>query len=333
MASGKLLICVDMGTTRTRAWLVRDHELYAQAFGDFGVRNVAGGQTGLWLRERLAELLRQVVDKASEKPVAVLAAGMITSGQGLRDVPQVQVPASAPDLAVRLCIDEMAISDEFSLPLLLFPGVRTGELGSTPMGALQMDLMRGEETLCIGLLSRQRLLADGVLLSLGSHWKLIWTDSQGRIARSRTTLTGEMIHAAQTHTLLASALPQMAPTYLNPEWLDMGFKEARQSGLSRALFCVRLLQLSKQGTEGDRLAFLYGAFLQAELSHMTVFEPTRKELLLVGSECLTATWKTYGERAGIRCSVVSEMERQEAYLDGLLSLFELSASGSNEKTI
>jgi 2-dehydro-3-deoxygalactonokinase len=326
MPSGKLLICVDMGTTRTRVWLVRDQTLYAQAAGDFGVRDVAAGQTTAWLREQLAELLQQVVEKAPEMPVAVLAAGMITSDQGLRNVPQVQAPASVADMAARLYLDKIAISDVLSLPLLLVPGVRTGELATSSMGALQMDLMRGEETLCVGLLARARLRPDVVLLNLGSHWKYIWIDDQGCIARSRTTLTGEMIHAVQAHTLLASSLPQTAPERLDPQWLSMGFVEASQSGLSRALFCVRLLQLSKQGSAEDRLAFLYGAFLQAELSHMATFALTGKELLLSGSDCLTSTWKKYGEEAGIRCSVVSEMERQEAYVNGLLSLFELSAA-------
>jgi 2-dehydro-3-deoxygalactonokinase len=325
MASGKLVICVDMGTTRTRVWLVRDQTLYAQATGEFGVRNVAGGLTTAWLREQFVELLRQVVEKAPEMPVAVIAAGMITSDQGLRDVPQVQVPASASGLAARLYLDEVAISDALSLPLLLVPGVRTGELANTSSGALQMDVMRGEETLCVGLLACARLRTDVVLLNLGSHWKYIWIDDHGCIARSRTALTGEMIHAVQAHTLLASSLPQTAPERLDSQWLTMGFVEASQSGLSRALFCVRLLQLCKQGSAEDRLAFLYGAFLQVELSQLATFALTGKELLLVGSDCLTSTWKKYVEEAGIRCSVVSEMERQEAYLSGLLRLFELSS--------
>jgi len=44
------------------------------------------------------------------------------------------------------------------------------------------DLMCGEELLCLGLLDRGRLAPGGVVLTLGSHWKLIRTDDAGRIA-------------------------------------------------------------------------------------------------------------------------------------------------------
>src|SRR3989442_5560456 len=52
---------------------------------------------------------------------------------------------------------------------------------------------------------------------------------------------------------------------LNHEWLAAGMAQQRRSGLSRALFCVRLMGLANQGTAADRFSFLVGAFIADDL--------------------------------------------------------------------
>src|SRR5205807_2260285 len=93
-------------------------------------------------------------------------------------------------------------------PIFLVPGVRTGSLTGD---ATQADIMRGEETLCLGLLTMGKAVAGGVVLNLGSHWKAIRLDSDGRIAGSVTSLVGEMIYAAQTATILSNSVSPERP--------------------------------------------------------------------------------------------------------------------------
>src|SRR6185312_13557449 len=130
---------------------------------------------------------------------------------------------------------------------------------------LLTDVMRGEETLCVGLGLQGRFHAKDVLATLGSHWKWIWTDGTLRIAGSRTTITGELIHAIQDNTLLASSLPKGRPARLDPQWIQAGSEEVRKSGANRALFCIRLLEQMGDNRPEERLSFLYGIFLETEM--------------------------------------------------------------------
>jgi 2-dehydro-3-deoxygalactonokinase len=125
--------------------------------------------------------------------------------------------------------------------------------------------MRGEETLCVGLLELGWLRPGGALLNLGSHWKLVSIDDRGRIAASRTTLTGELAFAVQTQTILASSLPRDWPASLDPRWVERGMELERDAGLARALFSVRLAEQRATCTPAQRLALLLGAVAAADL--------------------------------------------------------------------
>ena len=54
----------------------------------------------------------------------------------------------------------------------------------------------------MGLVANGLAPLPGVVLNLGSHWKAISLDENGRIVSSVTSLSGEMIHAVQTTTIL-----------------------------------------------------------------------------------------------------------------------------------
>ena len=135
------------------------------------------------------------------------------------------VKVEAPDITV--------------LPLYFVPGVRTGVATDDVFGT---DLMRGEETLALGLMSPGLLPKGGTFLNAGSHWKLVATGPAGDIARSRTSLGGEVMHAIQTGTILKCALPEGPLEELDPQAVRMGASSARARGLMRALFAVRLIE-------------------------------------------------------------------------------------------
>ena len=250
-------IAIDAGTTTSRAWLVADGIMRAAATVPVGVRDTARDGNPHRLFEGLRDLVISVRGQSSACPTLIAAAGMITSSLGLKELVHQRAPAGAVELAsgsVELQLPE--ISD---LPIILFPGVRSGawfqedDVEST-------DMMRGEETLCIGLAGvrpGQRL----TVLNLGSHWKAIQVDAQGRVTGSWSTLSGEMLHAVMTQTILASAVPAGRPESLDEEWLARGAEMHSRHGLSRALYAVRLweVQAASHVTPEQRLAFLVGA--------------------------------------------------------------------------
>src|SRR5262245_29148105 len=98
------LICVDAGTTNTRAWLTIGDQIVARAQAGVGVRDTARDGSSSRLRTALRELINQVRDEArsrgcAQSPECVIAAGMITSPLGLAEVPHVEAPAGLTDLA------------------------------------------------------------------------------------------------------------------------------------------------------------------------------------------------------------------------------------------
>jgi 2-dehydro-3-deoxygalactonokinase len=323
------LYCIDMGTTNCRVFLTEGRRIWARVEAGFGIRDVDHGKSPAHLRERLEVLIAETAQKAKNcglttMPVYAVGAGMLTSRQGLLEIPHLAAPVSEADLARHM----QPVSPRLAggVELILAPGVRTGSLSIDLETALHSDLMRGEETLVAGLLATGLMQPDGALLNLGSHWKWIWVDDRKRIARSRTALTGELIHVTQSHTLLASGLPKSRPSMLHEDWMQRGGWEARQSGLSRALFCVRLLEQAAQGTPEERLSFLYGAFLETELIAFC----QDANLLQVESICITgppalaAAWKRRIEEMRRTVQVIQEADRDQAYLEGLGRLFSLA---------
>jgi 2-keto-3-deoxy-galactonokinase len=182
--------------------------------------------------------------------------------------------------------------------------------------------MRGEETLIVGLHSKGVISPNAAVLNLGSHWKWIFLDDASRIMGIRTSLTGEMIHAVQSQTLIASALPQEKPNAFDPEWLQQGAAEAAKNGLSRTGFCVRLLEQAGLGSPEDRLAFLYGACLQTEVEALRSSGLLSRldHVCLVGNRAIADAWQRKLSEANIRSTVLGEAERESAYLHGLREL-------------
>ncbi|HEX4795308.1 MAG TPA: 2-dehydro-3-deoxygalactonokinase [Humisphaera sp.] len=313
---------VDMGTTNTRVWLARGGQILASARAQIGVRDSARDGTNARLREGLRDLLAEVIRQSRSHanfadPRCVIAAGMITSSLGLSEVPHLEAPAGLRELA--LGVRRFQFPDVTELPILLVPGIRTGKLTSDAAQTCAADIMRGEETLCMGLIANGLAPLPGVVLNLGSHWKAISLDEKCRIVGSITSLSGEMIHAVQTTTILASALPQERPQVLDTEWLEAGMTEQRASGLARALFCVRLLEQAKATTAEQRLAFLAGATIASDLDALLSKNVLRKrkKVTLIGHPALAGAWRHALDAASIGATIVTEQQTDNALLAGL----------------
>jgi 2-keto-3-deoxy-galactonokinase len=193
--------------------------------------------------------------------------------------------------------------------------------------------MRGEETLCIGLSSLGLVDPPAVLLSLGSHWKAIKIDASGRIAASITTLSGELIHSAQTQTVLATSVTNERPDRVDAQWMQAGMREQRRSGLPRALFCVRLLDLAGEGTAADRLAFMLGAFIAADLDLFMArgMFAYNTQAVIAGSPALAAAWHRALAATSIGAIALAPDEVDEALRAGLRAI--LLASNQDGRSL
>lgn len=310
---------VDMGTTNTRAWLVAGDRVAGRVRASVGVRNAAVAGTSAALRSSLGEIISKLVEAGRREealePSFVVAAGMITSALGLAEVPHVAAPAGVGELSRG--VQRHRFREIEGLDVYLIPGVRSGGERLARREIDSADVMRGEETLCVGLLDGGELRPGGVLLNLGSHWKAIRIDAEGRIAASVTSLAGELLHAAQTRTVLAGSVPAGPPAGLDESWVRAGIEQARRSGLARALFCVRLLEQRTPSEAGERLAFLVGAFVGAELDALPWLQDSGAPVLITGGEAITEAFASALADRGVSARVVAPAQVEAAMVRGL----------------
>ena len=313
---------IDMGTTNTRVWLTSGDRIIARISEKIGIRDATcdGGQG---IRKGLEELIRKACREAEgtavpcDSPGYIVATGMIGSNLGLAEVPHIQAPAGISDLAA--AAQWRHFPDISDLPFLLIPGVRSGPACPDATSINQVDIMRGEETVCAGLVTLGTMALPAVVLNLGSHWKAIQLDGNGRIRASVTSLSGELIHAVQLHTIIAGSVLRERPARLSPEWIEAGMAEHRQSGLARALFCARLLDLTHQGSPEDRLAFVVGAFIASDLDALLArgVIGTHTQVALVGHLAISEAWQTALSRVNIQTTLVSQQQAEMALLKAM----------------
>jgi len=313
-------VYVDMGTTNTRVWLAREGEILARAQARAGVADTARDGSSARVRSALRDLILEVRSEPDCAPGRVVAAGMITSPLGLAEVRHVPAPAGVAELAA--AAERHSFPDLTDLPVLLVPGVRTGPVGCDRGTVGECDVMRGEETLCAGLVALGMVRPPAAVLNLGSHWKAIKLDGEGRVSESLTSLSGELIYAAQTQTILASAVPHAKPAVVEAGWAAAGMREQRRAGLPRALFCVRLLEQSAGSRPEERLAYLVGAFVAADLDALLarrVLTPDRL-VAITGGGALADFWAHALAEASIPARTITEAEVEQALLAGLRAI-------------
>lgn len=307
-------IYIDMGSTNTRVWLMRDLEVLAHARAEVGVADSArDGST-----KRVTEGLRKLIGKLPTGGASfAIGAGMIGSSLGLVERTHLIGPAGEHELAA--ATQPFRCPEITDLPLLVVPGVR---FEGKDQGTMTSDMMRGEETLGVGLWNTGQLGPASVLLNLGSHWKAISLDHQGRVASSVTSLSGELLQAARTQTILASSIPAEWPDELDQSSVEAGVKEQRAAGLPRALFCIRLLEQSAALSPAQSFSFLCGAFIGADLDNLLQREILGPDshVAITGPAAVATAWqRLLTQQSSIRATLISETDRERALLRALHS--------------
>src|SRR4029077_10527630 len=131
--------------------------------------------------------------------------------------------------------------------------------------------------------------------------------------------SGELIQAVQTETVLASSVSKEWPTKISRRWMEEGMKAQRRSGLPRALFCVRLLELTGKGTQEDRFSFVLGAFVGADLDALVARGILVENVPVVvsGNEAIAEAWREALQQRSVPAKVLTTDETEKAFLAGL----------------
>jgi 2-dehydro-3-deoxygalactonokinase len=324
------VVLLEGETTNTSVWLVQGEQVVAEAQTAVGARDTARDGSPQRLETALRQLVTGVLAEGEALPVpcrpnVVVAAGMLTSSLGLRGIEHVPAPAGVDELAARL--ERHSFPSVTDLPVVLIPGVRSGPLRAQRDAVGSTDVIRGEETAAIGLHLLGWLPAGGIVLSLGSHWKAIHVDRDGRIVSSVTSLGGELLDVVTSQTVLAGSLPRQWPTTFDDAWVDEGVHEAQRSGYARALFCVRLLEQRVTSTPEERLAYLIGVAIGSVMDTLLARRSFRAgtRVLVTGPPALAHAFAAQLQGTSVDAVPVSATQVAHAVRTGMRQILARSA--------
>lgn len=271
---GAIRLWIDGGTTNTRFTLTRGEDVVERTCRRVGAANADVSLHNAPLAAAVAAEIEALESRHGVRIERVCASGMITSQNGLIEVPHLPAPAGLCELAKGVKTVWLAEVSK-TAPIDFIPGVRCG-------GGTAADVMRGEETEIMGW--KEDDAGNRLFLHFGSHNKAILVKA-GRIEQSVTTLSGELLYAVTHDTILRSAAGGEPPDTFFEEDAARGFEAAATSGAARAFFEARLYATQGGKTPAHVYAFLVGALVQQD---MLAFEPLLRqgadEIVLYGRE-------------------------------------------------
>lgn len=254
-----LRLWIDGGTTNTRFTLTRGDKVVERTCRHVGATNADAALCNAPLVAAIRHEIALLEAKYGAKIQRICASGMITSPNGLYEVPHLIAPVGLEELVKGVqTIQMMQIGTD--TPIDFIPGVRCGH-------GMTADVMRGEETEIMGWQSD--CTGKCLFLHFGSHNKAILVQ-EGRIKQSVTTLSGELLYAVTHDTILRSAAGGICPETLLEDDAMRGFDAAAAHGATRALFEARLYAMEAGRTSANVGSFLIGILVQQD---MKAFDP------------------------------------------------------------
>ncbi len=302
------LVALDWGTTSLRAHRLADGGVAIETrqlpLGVAAIARAAAGPYGDAPEDATAAFQR-AFDQACgdwlrrQPGIPVIACGMVGSAQGWREVPYLDLPASADSIAPGLTL--LAVS---GATLHIVPGLI--ERGRLP------NVMRGEETQIVGAIEETAGPGERTLVVLpGTHSK--WAQVRGRaIVHFDSFMTGEVYEALAAHTILATTIRRPvsetppragAPglpagpsngTSWDVESFDRGVQVARspegRAGVLSTIFSTRVLAVTRELSGEAQAEYLSGLLIGHEVRGVQELDPHALDdtgrILLAGSEPL-----------------------------------------------
>ena len=303
-------IALDGGTTNTRLRLISDGHVTLEKKLAIGAGSAGGGAA--WSKA-IADGMQALLSEsqtAENEIAAILASGMLTSEYGV--FPLAHLPAPAGLFALAKGMAEGKI-EGIDIPVYVIPGVKM--LGAS---AEETDMMRGEEAEVMGLLPIGG--TDCVYVLPGTHAKHVFVDGEGRISHFSTFMTGEMIAAISSATILRDAV-DLSIEGFDPEALLRGYDAACALGLTAALFKTRIMKNLFSADARACYSFFLGALLSDEICALEKSGASR--VLVAGKASLREPTLYLLEKRGalsiVPCDAVA-METASAL--GAIRIFE-----------
>ncbi len=271
------VLLIDGGTTNTRFTLLEGEKVLIRTERKIGAADKQQGSQNELLRQAVKSEIQALQTSCGLNIDEIYSSGMITSANGLKEVPHIPAPAGLMDLAqgVHTCRLEAVCQ----IPFHFVPGIRF-----TGKKAGETDMLRGEEVEVFGAVTPEEEDRSILFLHFGSHNKLVHYQ-KGKITRAVTTMSGELLWALKESTILKSSLCDLTDFDLSESDVLAGFQAEKDSGLTRTLFETRILQALHGAGRERALSFLYGALMASDMqAFVPLFREQVDQVVLYGRD-------------------------------------------------
>lgn len=293
------LIAIDWGTSNFRAFLVDRHSgaCLETLRSDAGLRALTTAEFPHYCES-------QVGRWREGGKVPVYLSGMVGSARGWSEAPQLEVPATAGDLAANV-VAAPGLDNAWIVP------------GLKVVRDDHVDVMRGEEIQAFGALAlAERDSAVCCLPGTHSKWARL---ERTRLVDFSTAMTGELFHAVRFHTLPGEPARGEHP-HSEPAFAQGLAAAQHPAGVLHALFEARSRYLYAGLAASEVASFLSGVLIGSEiLAQRDSLLDHADEILLVGSCGLNPLYRQALEMHRFN---VREIDSDTATLAGLLALAE-----------
>ena len=275
-AHREFLSC-DWGTTSFRLRWIKDGKILREYSDQTGCKALF--ESGAENRaEAFATHLRNAISElqlSDSLALRLIISGMASSTIGWRELPYAKLPLPLDGSALRVEPLQWNSPPQISQTFLV-SGAASGD-----------EMMRGEETEAIGLVSTlTNKTTDALLILPGTHSKHL-TIANSRIAAIRTFMTGELYKVLTEHTVLRASVSKEGPFDVHA--FTLGIDCAAKHGLAGALFQTRTRHVLQRQPPEANASFLSGILIGDELR--TINTTVHRPIFIAGADTIRDSYE------------------------------------------
>ncbi|NJC57076.1 2-dehydro-3-deoxygalactonokinase [Brevibacterium marinum] len=282
------MIGLDWGTSSLRAFLIgSDGTVLAERNGSDGIMAVSPDAADL--RGEFSRIAQTAIGDwlPAHGSLPLLACGMIGSTQGIAEAGYLDLPTDLGAVGGQLMTVELTIGE-----LHIVPGLQ-----KTSTDATAPDVIRGEETELLGLLSAGQTEPTTVVLP-GTHTK--WVSCEGtRVTDFSTSMSGEVFGLLSTSSILSRLAEPTDDFHLDAfDWgLSVGADDP--AALTSSIFSARTWALDGRLHAEAINDYLSGMLIGAEVaSQLTTKADSAAPFIVCGTADLTMRYSRALRRHG-----------------------------------
>lgn len=211
------------------------------------------------LKAHIDRLAGQVARNLDGVPVVI--SGMASSSLGMDDVAYATLPFATD--GSQSSVRYFSQRPDFPHAISLISGVRS-----------QQDVMRGEETQLVGLLTllngTDEQVQRAIFIFPGTHSKHLFIE-RGQLVNFDTFMTGELFDLMANRSILADSVDPSGLTEVSASdtaAFNRGVRQAKTTPFLNGLFTVRTNQLFDKLTKRQNALYLSGLLIGQELGYL-----------------------------------------------------------------